>query len=127
MSSRCTEADIHRRKLKSRELKRNLTSILSGVGELIHLATPIREPSSFSFLLFSREKNKIPNQVAELETEMVKMVWSHFSPKQQLKYLCFMKILKDLFCTEDMSHCLVMNAINNACIDRTYESGRTCG
>lgn len=49
---------------------------------------------------------------------MFKIIWSYFSPKQQLKCLCFMKILRNLFCTEDMSCCLVMNAINNACIDR---------
>lgn len=64
---------MHRSKLKGRELKKILAFILSGVGELILLAALIREPFSFSFLLFSREK-KILNQVAKLEIEKVKMV-----------------------------------------------------
>lgn len=70
---KCTEADMHRSKLKGRELKRILAFILSGVGELILLAALIREPLSFSFLLFSREKSFL-NQVAKLAIEMVKMV-----------------------------------------------------
>lgn len=64
---------MHRSKLKGRELKRILAFILSGVGELILLAALIREPLSFSFLLFSREKSFL-NQVAKLAIEMVKMV-----------------------------------------------------
>lgn len=65
------ETDMHRSKPKVRELKRNLTCIASRIGELILLAPPARETSSFPFLWFSREK-KNWNPVAKLK--MVKMV-----------------------------------------------------